>query len=233
MSTLLLLVVFWALFAAVLGSPAGRARLRRRGWQDWVLDLAGLGVQGTLIPMLSTLFATRLWPLLLPADGLRVGWVGGFLLNFVLVDYLYYWNHRALHHLWPLHRVHHGAPDMDVLVTSRNTLWTSLLLVYVWANSLLLHVVDDPRGVAAGMVLTAALDLWRHAPVGGGLPGLIRPVHHAWHHSTHHHDVNFGANWSWWDRLHGTFLDATRPPEALGEDPRLPLVRALVWPLPR
>lgn len=230
MTTLGLVVVFWVLFAGVLGAPAGRAALRRRGWQDWVLDLAGLAVQGTLVPVLTLTLAAGVWPRLIPGGTLAVGWLGGFVLNFVVVDYLYYWNHRLLHRAWPVHRVHHGAPAMDVLVTSRNTLWTSLLIVYVWVNSLLLHVVDVPEGVAAGVGLTAALDLWRHSPMGGRIPGFVSPVHHAWHHSEERQDVNFGANWNWWDRLHGTWLDVPTRPARLGVPTHLGLLRSLLWP---
>ena len=51
-----------------------------------------------------------------------------FVISFVVIDYAYYWNHRLLHGaLWRWHAVHHTASRLDVVVTSRNTLWTPLL----------------------------------------------------------------------------------------------------------
>lgn len=226
------MVTFWALVAVVLADARRRARLGARTAAEWTLDLAGLLVQGTLVPLLATGLAWAAWSRLLPAGVLPVGWLGAFLLNVVAVDYLYYWNHRLLHRLWPVHAVHHSAPAMDVLVTSRNTLWASLLIVYVWVNGLLLHLVDEPAGYAAGVTLTAALDLWRHSPAQLDVPGLVQPRDHAWHHSADRHDVNFGANWTWWDRLHGTFFRPGPAPERLGAPVPLPLWRQLWWPWP-
>lgn len=229
---LALTATFWALVLPLLGTRRGREALRARTAGEWGMDLAGLLVQGTLVPLMGTALAWGLWSRLLPGGGLPVGVVGGFLVNVVLVDYLYYWNHRLLHRWWPIHAVHHTAPTMDVLVTSRNTLWASLAIVYVWVNGLFLHLVDDPRGYAAGVTLTAALDLWRHSPWQVAVPGLIQPRDHAWHHATERHDVNFGANWTWWDRLHGTFHRPGPAPERLGVPVALPLWRQLLWPLP-
>jgi hypothetical protein len=52
---------------------------------------------------------------------------------------------------------------MDVFVSARNTAWTTAFLVYPWASSLFLHVLDVRSGYLVGAALTAALDLWRHS----------------------------------------------------------------------
>ncbi len=224
-------LVFWTWFRR--GSTPFR---KERG--DWALDLMGLGVQGTLIPWTGV---ALLHPLLregIPqAEGILVlPALFAFSLNFVGVDFLYYWNHRALHHprLWPVHAVHHTVSGMDVFGTSRNTLWTSWLILYVWVNGIFLYLLRDPLPYAASVLLTAGLDLWRHSGAGPSPGGrleqliskiLITPSGHAWHHARMENLKNFGANLSVWDRLHGTFQPAVVEPPTLG----IPLIGSSVW----
>jgi sterol desaturase/sphingolipid hydroxylase (fatty acid hydroxylase superfamily) len=164
-----------------------------------------------------------------------------FLLNFVAVDYLYYWNHRLLHtqRFWTTHAVHHSARQADVFITSRNTLWTPLLIVYVWANGALVYLLADPAPFLLAVALTASLDLWRHtvffAAPGGRLHRLlalvlVTPNEHLWHHSSARATCNFGANLSVWDRLHGTFYSPAHRPASLGIPVRLSLWRRLLFP---
>jgi sterol desaturase/sphingolipid hydroxylase (fatty acid hydroxylase superfamily) len=157
------------------------------------------------------------------------------------VDYLYYWNHRALHTqaLWKTHAVHHTPEHADVFITSRNTLWTPLLLVYLWANGLMIFLLKDPVPFLLAASITASLDLWRHttfitAPgsvLHRALAGLlVTPNEHLWHHSRERAGCNFGANLSLWDRLHGTYYSPTARPARLGIPVRLALSRKLLFP---
>lgn len=227
------LVAFWVLFLHTLTTRAGRAGVYARLPAEWALDLLGLLVQGTVVPWLGVLVGAVLWARILPGGLVDVGWLGGFLLNFVLVDYLYYWNHRLLHVWWPVHQVHHTARAMDVLVTSRNTLWASLFIVYVWVHGLFVHLLVDPSGYVFGVAATACLDLWRHSGAQVSVPGLIQPRDHAWHHSLDRANVNYGANWTWWDRLHGTFHRPGPLPVTLGIPTGLSWARTFWWPFPR
>jgi sterol desaturase/sphingolipid hydroxylase (fatty acid hydroxylase superfamily) len=210
--------------------------------EDWLLDSAGLLIQGVVIPSLQLLWVYRLYEWLLPASqGVLVLSPGmGFLLSFVLVDYLYYWNHRLLHHhhLWPLHQVHHTVTQMDVLGTSRNTLWSSFLILYLWIHPLFLFLLQNPSGYVLGVTLTAILDLWRHsaiAPLPQSLAyrwlssWLILPQDHAWHHAQIQ-GCNYGANLKLWDKLHGTYYACDRAPENLGTPTNLTLSQKLFWP---
>jgi sterol desaturase/sphingolipid hydroxylase (fatty acid hydroxylase superfamily) len=56
------------------------------------------------------------------------------------------------------------------------------------------------------------------------------PRDHAWHHADADEHGNFGANFTLWDRLHGTYLQRTQAPVKLGIPTKLPLWRALFWP---
>src|SRR6185503_6574857 len=147
-------VTFWVLFAATLTFGDGWRSLRRRRLGDWLLDGVGLALQGGVIPLLSATVAYGLWAQLLPSG--RGAWhlpaPVAFVLNFVVVDYLYYWNHRLLHRriLWPLHRVHHTVTDLDVVSTARNSVWTPLFIVYLWINSLGAYLLADARPFLLG-----------------------------------------------------------------------------------
>ena len=121
-----------------------------------------------------------------------------------------------------LHAVHHTPEMFDVFITARNTLWTPLLIAYIWANGLGLFLLAEPGPFMAAAALTASLDLWRHttfSPVPGSCGRivssalvLITPHEHMWHHSHDRADDNFGANLALWDRLHGTYYRGVVPP---------------------
>lgn len=171
----------------------------------------------------------------------HVPWPVAFLVNFVAVDYLYYWNHRLLHTrtLWRWHAVHHSAEAMDVLVTSRNTLWTHAMILYLWVNGVAAFLLADPTPYLAAATLTAALDVWRHstwAPAAASgihrwlASVLVTPHDHAWHHSASRPGCNFGANLPWWDRLHGTIWRPLATPSALGIAVGGTLAARLAWP---
>lgn len=205
--------------------------LAARTLPEWLIDGASLAVQGIVVPALQT---SLLWLVLDRVLGLQAGsldlpYAVSFLLNFVFVDYLYYWNHRILHlnGAWPLHVVHHSSRVLDVFATSRNTLWTSFVLVYFWINGAMLFLLKEPAGYLFGLALTAALDLWRHTGtmLSSSWSGphalsrfLVTPRDHAWHHSSDVHDRNFGANWNIWDKMHGTYLQSSAHPARLGVD---------------
>lgn len=240
---MLLAVVFALLLIATFSREEARRLARHKAWRDWLVDLLGLTVQGTIVPVLQL---TAGWALLSWAapdlqGSVRLPPLFAFLLSFVVVDYLYYWNHRLLHTrwLWPAHQVHHSATAMDVFATSRNTLWTSALIVYLWLHGLGLYLLADPAPFAAGATLTAALDLWRHSPLQPPAwlaavlePWLILPADHARHHASDVPMGNYAANLKLWDRLHGTCLDGTAPGRELGRSTGLDLGRTLLWPFP-
>nr|AUN37164.1 sterol desaturase-like protein [uncultured bacterium] len=214
-----------------------------RNSKDWLLDATGLLVQGIAIPLLQITLIYRLFSLFLPqAKGsLELSTVSAFLLNFIFVDYLYYWNHRLLHSktLWTVHAVHHTAEHLDLFITSRNTLWTSLLIIYLWVNGLFIFLLKDPRAFILSASITASLDLWRHTsffftPDSFAHRTLkilfITPNEHAWHHSSKQSGKNFGANLSLWDRLHGTYYSPAKLPQALGIQLKLNITRKLFFP---
>ncbi|MEZ0368720.1 MAG: sterol desaturase family protein [Candidatus Sericytochromatia bacterium] len=236
-------ITFYALFAWLLAFREGREMVRSKTRFEWLLDTANLLIQGLAIPALQIgLYFILLKALLPDIQGiLKLSWLGGFLLNFIFVDYLYYWNHRLFHSkkLFPVHLVHHSVTQMDVMATSRNTLWTSFLIVYLWANGLFLYLTDFNAGYLVAMSLSACLDLWKHSSLMHSRPEwqmalskylfVMTPLDHAWHHAEKL-NYNFGANLNLFDKLHGTFTQESAYPARLGVKHRLTPFQQLLFP---
>ncbi|HEY9678489.1 MAG TPA: sterol desaturase family protein [Drouetiella sp.] len=218
---------FWLMFAIlptltfpllVLAERHSQSHLRgnhvKYSFDDWVLNLSGFFMQGLVIPAIGFLLATYLFPNLLPNfhRALQIGFIGAFILNFVGVDFLYYLQHRAFHRvpwLWRLHATHHHSPTVNVWATSRNSLVTHFFFVYMLVSPILAYLCDSAEGFFAGAMLTASLDLLRHARINVQLPVLdailLMPRDHHRHHDADRPEANFGANFILWDRLFGTF----------------------------
>lgn len=224
----LVLSVFWIL--TLLSLRFDRGLISGRTLREWILDLGGLVFQGVLIPLIQVYVLFKALSFVAPqAQGSwELAAPLAFLLNFVVVDYAYYLNHRLLHTkaLWPVHAVHHSIESLDPVATSRNTLWTPVFIVYLWLNGMGAYLLKDPFWFLMGAATTAALDLWRHDSMFAVIPGskigkffsrfMIFPIDHMWHHSESHADFNFGANLNIWDRLHGTFGRRRDYPSKLG-----------------
>lgn len=234
---------FVVLMALTASNERRLSALRGRSYEDWVLDCIGLFFQGIVIPILQITAVYQLYRYLLPSSSgcLSVHPIAAVFLSFVFVDYVYYWNHRLLHSrwFWPVHMVHHTSTEMNVLSTSRNTLWTSFLIVYLWVHALFIYLLQDPTWYIAGVSLTCALDLWRHSAIAPKPKSLlyrllsvllILPQDHAWHHATASDRANYGANFKLWDMIHRTYYKCENSPASLGVKTDLTLIEKLVWP---
>jgi sterol desaturase/sphingolipid hydroxylase (fatty acid hydroxylase superfamily) len=243
---MIVFVAFWILMLLTAANPSRWQLMQAQTWQDWILDLTGLLIQGLVIPILQVTVVYQFYQVLIPdlRASLHLHPVAAFLLSFVGVDYLYYWNHRLLHTtwLWPLHKIHHTMTERNILGTSRNSLWTSFCIIYLWVHALSIYLIADPTWYLIGVSLTSALDLWRHSEIepkpGSFLhgllsPWLILPCDHAWHHSNNSEIGNYGANFKLWDIFHGTACIKDFPPDRLGFPTQLTLVEKLLFPYSR
>ena len=136
----------------------------------------------------------------------------------ILLDLAIYLQHRLMHYLpvlWRLHRVHHADLDFDLTTGSRfHTLEILLSMLIKW----LVILVLGPAALAV-LIFEAVLNgmsIFNHANVG--LPSvvekrvrclLVTPDMHRVHHSVlrRETDSNFGFNLSLWDRLFKTYVD--------------------------
>ncbi|OCQ99785.1 sterol desaturase [Oscillatoriales cyanobacterium USR001] len=240
---MLVFVAFIGLVTWTICHQSSRNQIKTKCFEDWLLDITGMFVQGILIPLLQATIIYQLYRHWLPTwqGYFHIPLIFTFLLSFIVVDYLYYWNHRLLHStfFWNIHQVHHTVTCMDVLGTSRNTIWASFLIIYLWIHSWFIYLLKDPTGYLLGVSLTSALDLWRHSQLiissNSWLyrflsPWLILPQDHAWHHSSQFFNCNYGANLKLWDRLHGTYYNNDRLPNRIGITTSLTLTQKLLFP---
>lgn len=240
---MIVFIAFIILMVLTAANSHRFAAIRQMSQEDWILDGSGLSIQGVIIPLLQMAVVYQIYAHLLPTGrgNFNLHPMLAFLLSFVCLDYLYYWNHRLLHSrwFWHLHKVHHTMTERLVLGTSRNTIWTSLLIVYLWVNPLFIYLLREPSWYILGVSLTSALDLWRHSeiePKTGSFfsqilsPWLILPLDHAWHHARGLDMVNYGANLKLWDRLHGTYYQSDKKPDFLGIKTELTLKQKLIFP---
>ncbi len=134
-----------------------------------------------------------------------------YALAFVLLDLVYYVQHRLEHRvpvLWAIHAVHHQSVDYNWSVSFRVGVLASLSTVCF--HSLLALAGVDPVTYAAVGVVHAALLFGLHAPTTFTFgPGRFfnAPVFHRVHHASNDValDRNFGGVFLVFDRLFGTF----------------------------
>ncbi|MBD2292535.1 sterol desaturase family protein [Anabaena sphaerica FACHB-251] len=244
-SQFLIFISFFSLFGWTIFNKFTRNQLKCKNREDWLLDSIGLTIQGIFIPLLQATLVYGLYHHVLHnyQGYLKISLIPSFILSFVVIDYLYYWNHRLLHTkiFWQLHQVHHTVTQMDVLGTSRNTIWTSVFIIYLWIHPLFLYLLTAPTGYLLGISLTSALDLWRHSrlmiPTNSSFyqflsPWLIFPQDHNWHHSKETNNCNYGANLKIWDKLHRTYYQSQELPAIMGTPTSLNLIQKLLFPFP-
>tara|TARA_R110002110_G_scaffold303525_2_gene517637 strand:- start:4528 stop:5385 length:858 start_codon:yes stop_codon:yes gene_type:complete len=142
-------------------------------------------------------------------------WVSWFLVLVVLglADYI---NHRLLHavpFLWRLHAVHHSDTDFDLTTTYRNHPGAGILLL-----TLRLPVIAALGAPVSALVayeaVRVAQDLWSHSNIR--LPEklerylrfvIVTPDFHRIHHCSDqlYTDSNFSSTVPWFDYLFGTY----------------------------
>lgn len=146
-----------------------------------------------------------------------------------------YWMHRLMHtrHVWRAHRWHHSPTQLYWLAGVRSTIPQQILfnLPYIAAVPLL---VGAPAWIVPAMVAQGVVqNHWMHMNVSWRSNWiervLVTPRYHHIHHSTHAelHDGNYGAVFSIWDRLFGTYIDPdrTRPKQfGTGDKQRDPVL---------
>ncbi len=217
----LFLLVFGLMFGWENRAPKRELTVAR--WQRWRHNLA-LTAMNTL--MLRLLFPAAAVGLALSTDAAGFGlfnrlglplWLE-VPLAVVVLDLAIYWQHRLMHRvplLWRLHQVHHADLDIDLTTGARfHPLEILLSMLYKWIVILLL----GPAALAVLIfeILLNGMAVFNHANVA--MPAaldrvlrrlLVTPDMHRVHHSTRpaETDSNFGFNLSLWDRWFGSYAD--------------------------
>ena len=166
------------------------------------------------------------------------------------LDLLIYAQHRLMHALpplWRLHRVHHSDPGFDVTTALRFHPLEILLSMGLKMGAV--AVLGVPVwAVVCFEVLLNATSMFNHANLDLSLRTdrwlrrvVVTPDMHRVHHSIHRDetDSNFGFNLPWWDHLFGSYRAQPREGHAsmrigLEAFPRPGgLLRLVVQPLQR
>ena len=145
--------------------------------------------------------------------------------SILLFDLCIYWQHRLMHQvpvLWRLHKVHHADPDIDVSTGARFhpiEIIVSMLIKFALVIALGMPVV----AVILFEVILNATSMFNHSNVR--LPEkldafvrwfLVTPDMHRVHHSQIEFETNsnYGFNIPWWDKIFGSY----RAQPELGHD---------------
>lgn len=213
-----------AMVVLVLAEVAWRLG-RHRGY-DGRAALTTLGLVAGSLPfaalnafVLSKVFSA-VWevaPFKLPIDDWRV-WAAGF----VMVEFAYYWFHRASHRIrwmWASHAVHHSAEQLTLLSSFRLG-WTNLFSASWLFYVPLVLLGLPPIMVFALLAANLRYQFFLHTEAIGRLGPLEwvfnTPAHHRLHHASNdcYIDRNYGGVLIVFDRFFGT-LARERPGEVI------------------
>ena len=146
-----------------------------------------------------------------------------YLLSFLLLDLALYAWHYATHHvdaLWTVHKVHHSDKAFNVTTGLRFHLGELILEALVRVAFIGVAGVDA-EAVLVNQAVISLFVLFHHANVSFAGERLLSmlfivPRLHRLHHSVlrEEHDSNYGAVFSFWDRLFGTLKE--QEPKAIG-----------------
>jgi sterol desaturase/sphingolipid hydroxylase (fatty acid hydroxylase superfamily) len=221
----LIALVLSALFVVFLPIELWRrrraGRLDRRSVKEMLASASPL-VPTLLAGPLVVAFITGLYsaayaltPLRIPTNGYTA------LLAVVLVDFCYYWDHRAGHRVrayWAIsHSVHHSSWQYDQTTAFRISFVDGFLSPWFYVPVVLMGF--DPLLVAGCFGLILAYQQWLHTEsVGrlGWLDAVINtPSNHRVHHATQpqYIDRNYGAVLMVWDQCFGTYAREVEPPQ--------------------
>ncbi len=196
----------------------------RRWFANIALSLINTLVVRMAIPLAGVasaiLASERGWGILNTLDTPDSASIFMFILAF---DFTIYWQHRIYHFvplLWRFHRVHHTDEDYDL--TTGNRFHPVSIVLSALIKIGLVFIMGPPAvAVVIGEVLLNATSMFNHSNIR--IPAmadswlrriLVTPDMHRVHHSTDltEHNRNFGFNFSWWDRLFGTYLNQPSNP---------------------
>lgn len=190
-----------------------RRTLNRAAWKEMAASagvlLPALATSGVVLAFITVLMSTAhaLTPLRIPTTG----WSA--LLCLLVVDFLFYWDHRIAHRvrvLWAVaHSVHHSSPRFDQTTGLRVSFVDGFTSPWFYLPAVLIGF--DPLLVGAAFGVMLAYQQWLHTETIGRLGWFDRifnsPANHRVHHASQdaYLDKNYGGILILWDRLFGTW----------------------------
>ena len=141
-----------------------------------------------------------------------------FFLSFFIIDFTFYWYHRASHRvrfLWAIHMNHHSSEEMNFLVSFRQA-WFNPFSKVPFFLFLPLLILDPTITVVSGAIATL-IGVLGHTQIVDKLGPLEyvfnTPSHHRVHHGSNpeYIDKNYGNLFIIWDKIFGTFEPEVAP----------------------
>ena len=140
-------------------------------------------------------------------------------LALLLVDFLYYWDHRCGHRIgayWAFsHSVHHSSHQYDQTTATRISFIDGFISPWFYLPAVFIGF--DPLLVLGCFGVILAYQQWIHTESIGKLPALDgwlnTPSNHRVHHGvqSQYLDKNYGAILMVWDRIFGTYEPENAP----------------------
>ncbi len=141
------------------------------------------------------------------------------LLCILLIDFLYYWEHRIEHQvrvLWSYHSIHHSSPIYNYTTALRVSFIDSFITWIFYLPAILIGF--HPYVVLIAVIFVLSYQFWLHTEIIGKLGWyekiFMTPSQHRVHHGSDkiYLDKNYGAVLSIWDRMFGTFQEELHTP---------------------
>lgn len=201
-------LVVGLLMMAIEAAAPGRPWPRVSGWWGRALAL-------NVVQVAVAVLAGRAWDAWMadrrPWSADTLGPVGGAVVGYVAITFVYYWWHRWRHEssfLWRgFHQVHHSAQRIEI-VTSFYKHPVEILANGVLPSAIVYFAVGlGPEAATGAVAMTGLAELFYHWNVRTPhwLGYLVqRPESHCVHHQEGVHSFNY-ADLPVWDMLFGTF----------------------------
>ena len=141
------------------------------------------------------------------------------ILCILLIDFLYYWEHRIEHQvriLWSYHSIHHSSPIYNYTTALRVSFIDSFITWVFYIPAILIGF--HPYVVLIAVLFMLTYQFWLHTEIIGKLGWyekiFMTPSQHRVHHGSDkiYLDKNYGAILSIWDRMFGTFQEEKHTP---------------------
>jgi alkylglycerol monooxygenase len=210
------------LFALLILAEAVISALRGHevyAWRDFSGSMSQLGMnilmklgtEGVVVGLYFLLYQFRLFDM----NQGPLQW----LFTLVVLDFFFYWYHRASHRsrfLWCAHVVHHSSERMNFGTALRQSPTGPLTIVlFYWPLPLLgFH----PLVIASAGAVATIYGFWTHTETIGKLWRplewvFVTPSHHRAHHGSNpeYIDKNYANLLIIWDRIFGTFEPEVAP----------------------
>lgn len=142
------------------------------------------------------------------------------LLAMLVIDFIYYWEHRNAHRMrlrWTQHAVHHSSREMNMLISFRAGAFETFTAAPFYFP--LVFLGFPPVLIFFGAIVVIGYQTWLHTEVIGKLGPLEgvfnTPSNHRVHHSCDGKNLgkNYGSVLIIWDRLFGTYQAEEETPK--------------------